>query len=134
MAERYCSNCGQELGEGARSCYNCGRLVSGTAREERAASAAGDDLPATFTNSALVEFHPRTTVWVYADRLRVTRAYPLRRQETTLSYTQIARVNMSPGLFFSDLRIETTGGADVLAKALPKYQAEQAYNLINERL
>lgn len=32
MAERYCSNCGDELSEDARFCSNCGRPVHETTR------------------------------------------------------------------------------------------------------
>jgi hypothetical protein len=83
----------------------------------------------------MVEATARTTIWVYDDRVRITKVYPVRTQETTLRYSQIAElVNVRPGLIFAELRIETTGGAVLLVKGLPNARAQQAYEVINERL
>ncbi len=129
----YCVNCGQQLPDHARFCPNCAHPAGTVTNEVQPAKTSGEPL-LSVTNSAIVRVIPRTTVRVYEDRVLIADAYAARTHDTVLPYSKIAAVQVRAGLFFSELRIETTGGEVQTVPGLTHSQIKKARDLIDERL
>jgi predicted amidophosphoribosyltransferase len=95
--DRYCSNYGQELGEGARFCSNCGRTVTHAAQEAREPEANNQLFEVT--SSPFYGGWPRTTILAFRNHVVVRQKPALARvQEIAIRYGKIAAVNVTPGL------------------------------------
>ena len=76
-----------------------------------------------------------TRLKVFEDGIEVTQARdPIRADYQRIRYEQIAQVMLRRGFFFSDLIIETRGGGTLTAVGLPKREAREARELIEQRL
>jgi len=76
-----------------------------------------------------------TRLKVFEDGVEVTQARdPVRTNYQRIRYEQIAQVMLRRGFFFSDLVIETRGGGTLTAVGLPKREAREARELIEQRL
>jgi len=75
---------------------------------------------------------------IYKDKIEIIkyRFFGLNSTQEEIKYKRIASVRKKDGMFFSDLIIETSGGAkdDIKISGLPKKQAKEASNLIQDKI
>ena len=93
----------------------------------------------------LIEIEANRTMnkTVFAHKLHIydnkmvyrARQYGFKVTEVTISYTHVAQVYLTKGIFFATLEIINTGGTkDIIIKYVPKRKAEQAKRIIDSKI
>ena len=64
------------------------------------------------------------------DRVLLTKCYVFGHRTNTIFFKNVASVSLREGVFFADVRIETTGGAIYLSEGYKKADARQIVEIL----
>jgi len=73
-------------------------------------------------------------LFIFDDLLIYRKRFFFNVKETTISYNQIAQVNMIRGVFFSQLDVLTTGTDDIIIRYINKKKALRAKKIIDQKV
>ena len=73
-------------------------------------------------------------ILLFEDRIEEHDLGFLKKTVQSLRYGQVARVALSRGMLFTELRIESTGGQEIAVQGLRNARAVEAKRLIEERV
>lgn len=73
-------------------------------------------------------------LYIYNDLLIYKKRSLFKKKETTISYNQLAQVNLVRGILFAQIDVITTGTDDIVVRYVSKDKATKAKHLIDQKL
>ena len=110
------------------------------AAQEKAAAAASapepedDEQPLTELKGShmkTAEFRPNR-VLLFSNRVEEHDPGFLKKRMQTIHFVQVAQVSVKRGVVWSEVKIESTGGHEIVAKGLSKDEADSAKKLLDQ--